>query len=53
LLPPASEKNVAFCPLGETSSMSIESGQVELRLSNSTSTSVIEPDSPDTTHVDG
>ena len=51
--PPASEKKVAFCPPGETSSMSMSSGYVWLSPVRSRFTSVIAPVMPETTHVEG
>ena len=51
--PPASDMKIAFCPPGETSSMSMSSGNVWLRPVIWTFTSVIEPDRPETTQVDG
>jgi hypothetical protein len=51
--PPASEKKIAFCPPGETSSMSMSSGHVWLRPVSWTLRSLIAPDMPETTQFDG
>jgi hypothetical protein len=51
--PPASDMTIAFWPPGETSSMSIMSGYVWLKPFSRTSTSLIEPDKPETVQFDG
>ncbi len=53
LPPPASDMKIAFCPPGDTSSMSMSAGNVWLSPVMVTLTSVIAPVTPETTQVDG